>query len=65
MPRPSGLYIQKTAAFPGVGNVLVMARLTADQIAAKVTDGTVAFATLGKTRACRQNAASLEASVRS
>ena len=30
-----------------MGNVLVMARLTADQIAAKVTDGTLAFATLG------------------
>lgn len=47
LPPPAEVLIQKTGAFPDRGNVLVMVRLTPEQLAAKQADGTRAFITLG------------------
>jgi hypothetical protein len=47
LPPPSEVLIQKTSAFPERGNVLVMVRLSSQQLAAKQADGTRAFITLG------------------
>jgi hypothetical protein len=47
LPPPAQVFIQKTTAFPNLGNVLVTVQLTADEIAAKVADGTQDFVTLG------------------
>lgn len=47
LPSPAQVFIQKTTAFPNLGNVLVTVQLTADEIAAKQADGTQDFVTLG------------------
>lgn len=47
LPPPAEVLIQKTSAFPERGNVLVMVRLTSQQLAAKQADGTRSFITLG------------------
>lgn len=47
LPPPAEVLIQKTSAFPERGNVLVMVRLTSQQLAAKQADGTRSFLTLG------------------
>ncbi len=47
LPQPAQVFIQKTTAFPNLGNVLVTAQLTSDEIAAKVADGTQDFVTIG------------------
>ena len=47
LPPPAEVLIQKTSAFPQRGNVLVMVRLTSQQLAAKEADGTRSFITLG------------------
>jgi hypothetical protein len=47
MPPPTQVVIQKTAAFPDVGNVLVMVTLSSAQLSRKVADGTRDFVTIG------------------
>jgi hypothetical protein len=47
LPPPAEVLIQKTSAFGERGNVLVMVRLTPQQLAAKEADGTRTFITLG------------------
>ncbi|HZF08998.1 MAG TPA: choice-of-anchor X domain-containing protein [Thermoanaerobaculia bacterium] len=47
LPPPAQVLIQRTTAFPNIGNVLVTVQLTADEIAAKQADGTQEFVTLG------------------
>lgn len=47
LPPPAEVLIQKTSAFPDRGNVLVMVRLTSQQLAAKQADGTRSFVTVG------------------
>src|SRR6201999_3086153 len=46
LPQPAQVFLQKTSAFPNLGNVLVTVQLTSDEIAAKVADGTQDFVTL-------------------
>jgi hypothetical protein len=47
LPPPAQVFIQRTSAFPSLGNVLVTVQLTQDEIAAKRADGTQDFVTLG------------------
>lgn len=47
MPPPTQVVIQRTSAFPDVGNVLVMVTLSSAQLARKVADGTRDFVTIG------------------
>jgi hypothetical protein len=47
LPPPADVFIQKTAAFPQVGNALVMVQLASKDLAAKQADGTRSFITLG------------------
>lgn len=47
MPPPTQVLIQRTTAFPDVGNVLVMVTLSSAQLASKVADGTRDFVTIG------------------
>lgn len=47
MPPPAQVLIQKTSAFPGIGNVLVMVTLSSPQLARKTSDGTRDFVTIG------------------
>jgi hypothetical protein len=47
MPPPTQVVIQRTTAFPDVGNVLVMVTLSSAQLARKVADGTRDFVTIG------------------
>ncbi len=45
---PQQVYVQLTSAFPDLGNVLISAQLTSDQVAQKDTQGKGDFITLGK-----------------
>jgi hypothetical protein len=47
LPPPAQVFIQRTSAFPNLGNVLVSVQLTSAEIAAKKADGTAEFVTLG------------------
>ncbi len=47
MPPPTQVFIQKTSAFPGIGNVLVTVTLSSNQLSRKVSDGTRDFVTIG------------------
>src|SRR4051812_28804928 len=47
LPPPVQVLIQRTTAFPNIGNVLVTVQLSAADIAAKQADGTQDFVTLG------------------
>jgi hypothetical protein len=47
IPPPGQVFIQRTSAFPNLGNVLVTAQLTQAEISAKIADGTQDFVTLG------------------
>src|SRR3954451_11089678 len=43
MPPPTQVLIQKTAAFPDIGNILVMVTLSSSQLSRKTSDGTRDF----------------------
>lgn len=47
LPPPSQVVLQKTSAFPGIGNVLVTVTLSSQQLAQKTGDGTRDFVTIG------------------
>ncbi len=47
LPPPADVFIQQTADFPDLGNVLLTVKLTPEQVAAKQKDGTVSYTTLG------------------
>ncbi|HEX3553144.1 MAG TPA: choice-of-anchor X domain-containing protein [Thermoanaerobaculia bacterium] len=47
LPPPSQVFIQKTSAFPGIGNVLVTVTLSSPQLSGKTSDGTRDFVTIG------------------
>jgi hypothetical protein len=47
LPPPTQVFIQKTSAFPGIGNVLITVTLTGPQLAQKAGDGTQDFVTIG------------------
>ncbi len=47
LPPPTQVFIQKTGAFPGIGNVLVTVTLSAPQLSQKSADGTRDFVTIG------------------
>ncbi|MBW8879143.1 MAG: hypothetical protein JF614_29735 [Acidobacteria bacterium] len=47
LPPPSQVFIQKTSAFPGIGNVLVTVTLSSPQLSQKGSDGTRDFVTIG------------------
>lgn len=47
VPPPERVFIQKTSAFPGRGNVLISVQLSASQQAEKAANGTSAFITIG------------------
>jgi hypothetical protein len=47
IPSPAQVSIQRTTAFPDLGNVLVTVQLNPEDIAAKKADGTQDFVTLG------------------
>jgi hypothetical protein len=47
LPPPADVFIQKTDAFPDLGNALVTVQLTPEQVAAKKKDGTDSYTTLG------------------
>lgn len=47
MPTPADIFVQKTEAFPELGNVLVTVQLTPDQMKVKKAQGTASYMTLG------------------
>ncbi|HEX4963958.1 MAG TPA: choice-of-anchor X domain-containing protein [Thermoanaerobaculia bacterium] len=47
LPPPTQVFIQKTGAFPDIGNVLVTVTLSSTQLSRKVSDGTRDFVTIG------------------
>ena len=47
LPPPAQVFIQKTSAFPGIGNVLVTVTLSSAALSQKSADGTRDFVTIG------------------
>ncbi|HEY3567015.1 MAG TPA: hypothetical protein VGP73_03695 [Thermoanaerobaculia bacterium] len=47
LPPPADVFIQQTADFPDLGNVLLTVQLTPEQVAAKQKEGTASYTTLG------------------